>query len=174
MRHHKTFVVLACVGVLAIARLSSQSPSLAVERQGDRLRVSAPGAHFIEGRPLEQLRNGAAVTFVLSAMVVPQNEGGRTVRHEGRFVVSYDLWEERFSVVLVGPPRRSASRLARDAAEAWCLAALSPRVSDVPAEGLTLSALLDILSRKAEAAQVRWEAWSPPLRLADLKDKARH
>ncbi len=84
--------------------------------------------------------------------------------------------------------------MSREGAEAWCLDALSPRVSEVPAEktfvvkfdGLvpqeesrtrevfTLSALLDAFSRKSEDAQSHWEASSPPLRLADLRDKGRH
>jgi hypothetical protein len=37
------------------------------------------------------------------------------------FVLSYDLWEERFAVTLAGPPARSVSYLTAAAAEAWCL-----------------------------------------------------
>jgi hypothetical protein len=49
-----------------------------------------------------------------------------------------------------------------------------PEEEPQPREGLTLSALLDVFSRKAAAAQPQWEAWSPPSRLADLKDKGPH
>jgi hypothetical protein len=196
MKHHKCFVVLACTCLLALAaaRLLSQAGALVVEHQGERLRLSAPGFHFIDGRPLEQLHNGAAVTYVLSVTVGAERGSARWGRVEERFVLSYDLWEERFSVVQAAPPRRTASHLTRDAAEAWCLDAVSPRAAPVPAEktfvvkldcsvleqepqsreGLTLSALLDVFSRRAAAAQPHWEAWSPPLRLADLKDKGRH
>ncbi|MGE5360761.1 MAG: hypothetical protein ACM3NQ_17225 [Bacteroidales bacterium] len=197
MKHHKCFVVLACLSLFAVtaARLSSQSPALVVERQGERLRLSAPGFHFLDGKPLAQLHDGAAVTYIVSVSTRPEHGGARSIRRDHRFVFSYDLWEEKFSVVQVGTPRRSASHLSRDAAEAWCLDAVSPSVADVPAdktfvvtldcsvpdqapeqarEGLTLSALLDAFSRKAAAAQPHWEASSPPSRLADLKEKGRH
>ncbi len=95
MKHHKCFVVLASLLAVAAVRLSSQAPALVVERQGDRLRLSAPGFHFLDGKPLEQLRNGTAVTYVLSTAVGAEHGSGRGVRHEDRFVFSYDLWEEK-------------------------------------------------------------------------------
>ena len=49
-----------------------------------------------------------------------------------RFVVSYDLWEEKFSATRMRTARTSASHLSAEAAEAWCLDHLS-----VPAGGLT-------------------------------------
>jgi len=43
--------------------------------------------------------------------------------------VSYDLWEEKFSVSKLGPPRKSAAHLSAEAAEAWCLEQLPMDVS---------------------------------------------
>ncbi len=43
-------------------------------------------------------------------------------------------------------------------------------VDELPTE--QAKKLIDLLSRKARADPPRWEAASPPLRLADLKDKA--
>ncbi len=192
--HERSFVVLACAAVVIIAsaRSGAQSGRLAVERQGDRLRLSAPQAHFLEGVTLERLRNGAAVTYVFTA-TVETGPGGRSSHVEERFVVSYDLWEEKFSVVQPGPPHRSASHLSAAAAEAWCLDNLLLRVPALPPDrtfvvklraavaeddpqprdGFTLSALIDVLSRKRADAPAHWELLSAPLRLMDMGEKAR-
>jgi len=196
VEHHRSFIVLACAWVVVVAAvLSTQSGSLTVERQGDRLHLAAPQFHFLEGRPLEQLHNGAAVPFVFSVTIEPAQGGGRWLHLQERFVISYDLWEEKFTVVREGRPRRTASHLAAAAAEAWCFDSLLPGLSAVPAdrtfvvklqcsvvpdeepqsgEGLTLSTLIDIFSRKGGTAPPHWELSSAPLRLADLKDKSRH
>ena len=38
-----------------------------------------------------------------------------------RFTVSYDVWEEKFSVVRVSDFRRSLMLLSASSAESWCL-----------------------------------------------------
>ncbi len=193
--HEMSFVVLAFAAALTVeaGRLEAQSGRLAVDRQGDRLRLSAPQAHFLVGASLERLHNGAAVTYVFSATVESGPAGRRSSHVEGRFVVSYDLWEEKFAVVQPGPPHRSASHLTAAAAEAWCLDNLLLRVPTLPSdstfvvklratvaeddpqpgEGLTLSALVDLFSRKRADAPAHWELLSPPLRLMDLGEKTR-
>jgi hypothetical protein len=183
-----------CIGLAAYA--SSESGNLTVERSGDQLRLSSAAFHFIEGTPLEQLRNGASVTFVFSVSVAAERGGAAPSRVEEAFAVSYDLWEERFAVTRTRPPAQSVSHLAAAAAEAWCLNALRVPVSAVPAgrtfviqldclvpdaaddrgetpSRLTLSGLLDALSRRGRAASPHWSARSGPLRLADLRDSAR-
>lgn len=181
------------VVVTAVA-LSAQPGSLNVERQGDHLRLSAPSFHFLEGRPLERLRNGAAVPYLFTVTIEPVQGGGRTTHLQRRFVVSYDLWEEKFAIVQEGRPPRSVSHLSAAAAEAWCLDSLLPGLPSLPAEksfvvklacsvaadeepptgdGLTLSTLIEFFSRKGAAPSPRWELASAPLRLADLKDRSR-
>jgi hypothetical protein len=198
MRHDQRRRALACLSVIVglAAHVSSASEALTVVRRGDRLRLSAPELHLLEGAPLEQLRGGASVTFVFSVTVNADRGGAARFRVEEAFVVSYDLWEERFSVTRTRPPAHSASHLLAAAVEAWCLDALQVPVSAAPADktfviqldclvpdpaidrgdtpsGLTLAGLLDVLSRRARAASPRWSVRSGPLRLADLKDTAR-
>jgi len=191
---HLRVLALACEWAIVVAAgvLLAQQASLTVERQGDRLRLSGRNFHFLEGRPLEQLRNGAAVPYVVSVTIEPAEGGRRWLHLQERFVVSFDLWEEKFTVVGDGPPRRTASHLTAAAAETWCLDSLRPAVSALPAEksfvvklqcsvvpdeepqsgeGLTLSALIDFFSRKSATVPPHWELLSAPLRLADLKDK---
>jgi hypothetical protein len=199
MTHARVMRALRWLCLIAVVcpRLLAQSAPLAVERQGDHLRLFAPRLHFIDGAPLAQLRDGASVTYVFSVTLEPGLGHGSPSRIEQRVIVSYDLWEERFSVVRTDPAGRAASHLTAVAAEAWCLDNLSVPISSAPAgntfvvklacwilpdeprrpdasSGLTLSGLIDLLSRNGRAAPPRWDAVSGPLRLADLKDRKPH
>jgi hypothetical protein len=188
--------IVRVVLVLAVCgHVWGQSLLLTVERDGDRLRVSAPGFHFLAGRPLERLHDGASVTYVLSLSLQVESGDGGHVRVTRQVVFSYDLWEEKYSVVQADAPKHSVSHLAAAAAEAWCLDLLTLPVRAMPVaktfvlkldcavrdeddrageapSASTLTGLIDVLSRKARAASPRWEAASRPLRLADLKDRS--
>lgn len=185
----------AGVALAVFIRLSAQPAPLTVEREGERLRLSAPEFHFLSGEPIERLHDGRSVTYVFTASL-HLHRGGPLGRGVTRQVVfSYDLWEERFAVVRPDDPKVAASHLTAAAAEAWCIDLLVLPVRAAPADktfvvklecslreegakpadtpsATTLTGLIDLLSRKAPAAPPRWEAASLPLRLADLKDKA--
>ena len=102
-------VSAACLGVLA--------QDLVLRRAGDELRVAAPRLHFLTGKPLERMRNGAAVTFDMQVTILPDNRQVILRRGFERFVISYDLWEEKFSVTRVRSARATASHLTAEAAE---------------------------------------------------------
>lgn len=183
-------ILLACLLGLLCLPAPGQSPSLIVERRGNQLHLSAPQFHFLAGKPLERLNNGASVTYVLVATLAAGST--TTVRQQERFILSYDLWEEKFSVVQGGSPGRSASHLTAAAAESWCLDGLllalpalgpekpftvklecsyvdSESVSGESSPGLTLAGLIDVFSRKKKEEPLRWEVFSGPLRLMDMK-----
>ncbi len=109
--------------------------------------------------------------------------------------MSYDLWEEKFEVAGGGTPPRSVSRLTAEMVEAWCIDQLRLPIASAPQDaafvlrlqcfvddeeapggesitGLSLTALIDRLSRKARDAPSRWEAVSPALRVRDLSGVA--
>jgi hypothetical protein len=182
-------------GLAVFAHLSAQSSLLDVERDGDRLRIAAPQLRFLAGTPLQRLHDGRSVTYVFSVTLQVEHADRGGTRLTRQVVFSYDLWEERFSVVQVDAPKASASHLTAAGAEAWCLELLALPARSAPADktfvvkldcswreedaqpaeapaATTLTGLIDVLSRKARAAPPHWEATSPPLRLADLKDKA--
>lgn len=183
------------VALAILAHLSAQTTTLKVERNGDRLRLSAPQLHFLTGPPLAQLHDGRSVTYVFSVSLQVQRGDPRAAHLTRQVVFSYDLWEERFSVTQLDDPRASASHLTAAAAEAWCMDLLSLPARAAPADktfvvklecslreegaqpadapsATTFTGLIDLLSRKTRAAPPRWEATSLPLRLADLKDRA--
>ncbi|HEY3383115.1 MAG TPA: hypothetical protein VGK32_15195 [Vicinamibacterales bacterium] len=185
----------AAVALAVFSHLSAQSALLKVERDGDRLRLSAPQFHVLTGTPLQRLRDGRSVTYVFSASLQVERGGARGASLTRQVIFSYDLWEERFSVAQVDDPKVARSHLTAAAAEAWCLELLALPVRAAPADktfvvklecslreegaqaadapsAATFTGLIDLLSRKTRAAPPRWEAVSLPQRLADIKDKA--
>ncbi len=155
--------------------------------------VSAVGLPFLRGKALERLHDGGGVTADLLLSLSTSAVGSPVRRAVGRFVVSYDLWEEKFAVTRTLPSKRSVSRLAGAAAEAWCLENLPLAVDGIaPARdfwlkleirlderkpqsavrgdsGISLTGLVEIFSRTARAQQPNWLMEAGPLRLSNLK-----
>ena len=185
-------LLIAIVGIIG-AKLLAQTKSLIVEHYGDHLQVAAPQKHFIEGQALEKLHNGSTVTFVLSLAVIADKSKTPTLLLQEHFLISFDLWEEKYSVVQTGPDGRTASRLTAEMTEAWCLENMPIPLQTVPEQqsfmirlecsidesenesgkkgnsNLTLAGLIDIFSLKREAEPLKWEAAAGPLHLDDLK-----
>lgn len=169
-------------------------PRLLIRREGpNNLRIGAPQIRFLSGKPLEQLKNGATVGFALQISIAPSEYATSFLgRVFDRFVVSYDLWEEKFKATRPGPPLRESSRLSGPACEAWCLDELVPipaalsgsrlfwiklelRVEDpkewaaiVGEPGINLNRLVELFSRPPRSTQQRWTETAGPLKLQDL------
>jgi len=68
--HGRRFTVLVCAWVVVVGGwLSPQLSSPTVERRGDHLHLTARDFHFLEGRPLEQLHDGAALPYVFTVTI---------------------------------------------------------------------------------------------------------
>ena len=169
------------------------APTLAASLDGDHLRVSAPYLRFLTGKTLEQLHNGAPAAFDGQLSLSLDSFASIVTRAVERFVVSFDIWEEKFSVTTTTKERRSASHLSDAAAESWCFGTLTLPLSALPREGpfwlrlelrledskdqasvlggsgISLAKLIEIFSRRTRPQQAPWEAEAGPLRLADLK-----
>jgi hypothetical protein len=159
---------------------------------GAVLRVTAPQLRFLSGRILEKLHNGIAVPFVFHLRA---SSGGRmVVETSTRYVLSFDLWEEKFSVLQIDGGQRSVTHLGQEAAEAWCLENLGLSVSAFAGEGtyllkleirveetrgqttnrdngFSMIRLIELFSRKAREEPLSWSAVSGPVRLDDLGQK---
>jgi hypothetical protein len=168
-------------------------PRLLIRHEGaTNLRVAAPQIRFLTGKSLEQLKNGATVSFALQVSISSSESASSVLgRMFDRFVVSYDLWEEKFKATRPGPPLREASRLSVPACEAWCLDELVPipasltasrpfwiklelRVEDpkewaaiVGEPGINLNRLVELFSRPPRLPQ-SWTEIAGPLKLQDL------
>jgi hypothetical protein len=115
-----------------------------------------------------------------------------------RFVISYDLWEEKFSVARLSrdqSPHRQVSHLSQEGVDAWCLDNIAVPTATVDPDlpltvqlevragesataspllgepGISLTALIEIFSRPARAAQQKWNLQHGPVRLKDIRRK---
>jgi hypothetical protein len=166
---------------------------LDVAWEGDDLRVNLPELHFLTGKPLDRLHDGATVVFLTQLTLTTDNFANALRRAPERFVFSYDLWEEKFSVTTLGAAPRTVAHLSAAAAEAWCvenlaisasglvpdrpfwlrfeLRAAEPRdeAAVIGETGINLTRLVEIFSRRPRDQQPHWSAEAGPLRLSDLK-----
>ena len=107
----------------------AQSQSVTIARTGNAVSVRASEFSFIKGEPLARLKDGRYVRVDLELDVLPGPGGQAVAQGRQTYVLSYDLWEERFAVTLAGSPSRSNAYLKPAAAEAWCLEQLTVPVS---------------------------------------------
>ena len=187
---------LTCLPVLLCARLLALSVSgedLIPRYNDGSLLVAAPRLHFISGRQLERLRNGASVPFDFQLTLSAGSKGNTLSRALERFVVSYDIWEEKFSVIRQRDRRVSSVRLTATQAETWCLDNLSLPTTGLASDknlwvklevrgsesrdhdaaaagnGISLTTLIDIFSRPVRGPLDHWALETGPFRLADLR-----
>ena len=183
------FALLVAVMLSSLdARLGSQS--MTVTTTGGEVRLQAPGFHFISGQPLAHLKDGLTVRVEL-ALSVLAGPGAAAAAAQSRqtFVLSYDLWEERFAATVSGTRSRSVSHLTAAAAEAWCIQQLTVPVSGLGPlrsqpfwirleswilngksdgrddEGLTLRGIIDTLSRRQASEKTSHSAEAGPFRV---------
>src|SRR6202142_4220229 len=166
---------------------------LSVTWDGDDLHVAAPELHFLAGKPLDRLKDGAAVVFLTQLTLTTDNFTTSLRRTPERFIFSYDLWEEKFSVTKAGEGQRTVAHLSAAAAEAWCLDNVAISSTGLPQDrpfwlrfelraaepkdeaavigesGLNLTRLIEIFSRRPPDQQPQWNEDAGPLRLGDLK-----
>jgi hypothetical protein len=182
--------VLAAMGVGAALCLWSQQ--LAVRATKDQIRVAAPSFHFLSGKPLDRIRNGNAVAFDFQLTALGDGKSSVLRRSFERFIISYDLWEEKYSVTRLRSTRSSASNLSMEAVESWCLDSVSLSSSGLPADrpiwlrleiraqepkeqgpglgdsSIGLTQLIEIFSRAATQQKENfWRLESGPIRLND-------
>jgi hypothetical protein len=112
-------MLLGCSIMVVLA----QSVSVAVV--GNAVAVRAPEFDFIKGEPLARLKDGRSVRVDLELDILPGPGGAPAVQGRRTCVLSYDLWEERFAVALVGSASASTAYLTSAGAEDWCLARLT-------------------------------------------------
>lgn len=198
LRSVLVYAIASLTVLCATAGAVSSSDTLVVRLDGDYLRVSLPHIDFLRGKPLERLKDGASVAFIGQVTITTSPQSLTPVaRTVARFALSYDIWEERFSVTRIGQSpesKRTISHLSAQATETWCLDNLGIDRSLVPAgkdfyvqldlraedprddlvgiigdPGINLTRLIELFGRPPRSPQERWFFSSGPLRLAELK-----
>jgi hypothetical protein len=189
------WVIAAFLSGLAFALAAED---LILSTQDNRLEFAAPRLHFLVGKPLERLRNAAEVSFAFHITLFSGNQTHKLKETASRFVVSYDLFEETFSVTKLVTPRRTARHLTNISAEAWCLREMSMDVSGVGVKeplwarleiraedtkdgglpfgrgnitdsGISLTSLIDIFNRPPAVTQAHFIVETGPVTLDELR-----
>jgi len=188
-RFHPGTLVALTLFAWAAVHLGAQA--VTVSRVADAVAVRAPAFTFIKGEPLVGLKNGRSVRVELDLSVLARPGDAAAARSRQLFVLSYDLWEERFAVTLAGTPSKSVAYLTSAGAEAWCLEQLTvpvgalgslgrdqpfwirleyrildgdnPRGGDDA--GFTLRGLIDALSPRRQATALTHAIEAGPFRL---------
>ena len=174
--------------------LAIWAEDLLLRRHEDQLRFTAPKIHFVAGRTIERLKEGNAVPVDFQATIAAgSRQNVIEPRLVERFVISYDLWEERFKVVRLSQ-RKSVSNLTAVQAEAWCFDNLGISLAHIPknqplyfkleirtddssartplfnpSDNFNLTALINLFSRPPERQQWHWTGEAGPFGYADLK-----
>ncbi|MBZ5579571.1 MAG: hypothetical protein LAP40_23670 [Acidobacteriia bacterium] len=165
---------------------------LNVSFDGDNLHVTAPQLHFLTGKPLSRLHDGATVVFLSQITLFQQDHATVFRRASDRLTVSEDVWDEGKFSVMLATGGRSVKGLSVAAAETWCLdnlaisaLGIAPdwpfwfrfelRVADprelsavVGDSGISLTGMIEALSRKPRGDDDPWTLEAGPLRLAQL------
>ena len=184
--------VVAALTIMGWSIMIALAQSVSVVRTGTAIAVRAPEFDFIKGAPLARLKDGRTVRVDLELDVLPGPGGAAAAQGRRSYVLSYDLWEERFAVTQVGAPARAVAYLTSAAAEDWCLEQLTIPVSalgrlgrELPfwirlgyriadaetappgddGAGFTLRGLIDALSRRRSAAPPAQTLEAGPFRL---------
>ena len=189
------WVIATFLSGVAVAMWAEE---LSLSTQDNRLEFAAPRLHFLVGKPLERLRNAAEVSFAFRITLFSGSQTHKLQETASRFVVSYDLWEEKFSVTKLANPRRTVRNLADTAAEAWCLREMSMDVTGVGAKeplwarleiraedskdgglpfgrgnitdsGISLTSLIDIFNRPPAVTQTHFNVETGPVTLDELR-----
>jgi hypothetical protein len=184
----------ALVG-LSVVWLSAQA--MTISTTDDLLRVAAPGFGFLDGAVVDQLHDGRSMRVGADLVVRERPDGVVIAEAHETFVLSFDLWEERFAVTHVGPPPRAISHLRARDAEAWCLErlgvplaafgrtgrdapfwirlqyrVLNPERASTPDDPFSLGGLIEVLSRKRSSAAAPKTLDGGPFRLPALPHPA--
>ncbi len=97
--------------------------ALTASFDGDNLYPVAPSLHFLSGRVLERLRDSADTQTFFSQVSLFVNGDTKTAirRAPAHFVVSYSIWEEKFTVSILSPLSLTKGGFSQQEAEHWTL-----------------------------------------------------
>jgi len=178
---------------LPLFRARAANP-LSIVYDGDNLYPVVQDLHFLTGKPLDRLKDAENVAFDSRLSLFTIDQSVPIQQAIGRFVVSYDIWEQKFKVTIPGPAPRSRENLTAAQAETWCLDNLFIKASGLTADrpfflrmelrteqrgelssvladpGISLvRAAVELWGRKARPDEPHWGPFeSGRLRLSDL------
>jgi len=191
LRRTGIHIGIAClaISILWSAQLSAQT--VAVKLDGDQLRISVPQLHFLGSEVLQRLRSGIAVTYIFKLGLTPDRYSKPKNETSYRFVISYDIFEEKFAVSRIEPNPRSITHLSESAAQLWCLDSIAlstaglsadqsfwltmeyqtvePKPATTESGESLIGQLIDAFSRKGQREESRGTVMGGPFILSNLR-----
>lgn len=173
--------------------MSVSSNDLFIRRAGNDLQVVAPRLHFLTPKTLQRLHDGAIAPFDFQLTISAGSKDNVIARAVERFVVSYDVWQEKFSVVRMSDFHKGGTNASPNAAETWCINhMLIPGIKAPPGQdlwarleirsvdqktqeppvsdsGISIISLVELFSRPPRPQQDRWTLETSVFHLEDLK-----
>jgi hypothetical protein len=178
-----------CILITLIAgiRVTVLAQSLSARTEGERLRIVVDRPRFLSGDALRKLYDGVPVAYVFKISAHNSRLGNAMARFEYRFIISYDIFEEKFQVSRVRPTGRVISHLTAAAAEATFIDALELPIQSIGtgmfwlrleyqaeessedgSPGVSIGGLVEIFSRTTTKEPTRGVLETGPLRLSEL------
>jgi hypothetical protein len=193
------WLVAAFVSGFGLAMLAED---LALNWRNNYLEFSAPHVHFLTGKPLERLQHGAQVPFDFKISLYSGTKSHLFSQLAERFLVSYDVWGEQFSVVKTQSPIKIVTHLDAADAEAWFLKQMPVSAAGLPdaetlwarvevrvppdgksgnpfgrenisESGINLTGLIELFSRPPASTQPHWTFDTGPVTLEEVKRGSR-
>jgi hypothetical protein len=186
--------LLAALAVTAaLVALTVSSDDLFTRRSLNDLHVVAPRLHFLTGKTLQRLHDGATAPFDFQLTISKGTKNNVIARAVERFVVSYDVWQEKFAVVRMSDFRKLGMNASSNAAELLCVdnifvpafklpagedlwARLEIRTVDqknqsspVSDAGISIISLVELFSRPPRPEQDRWTLETAAFHIDNLK-----
>src|SRR5579863_10420454 len=177
--------------------LAMWAEDLALSWRNNYVEFSAQHMHFLTGKSLERLQHGVQVPFDFKISLYSGTKSHLFGQLAERFLVSYDVWGEQFSVVKTQSPRNIVTHLDAAEAEAWCLkqmpmspaglkdteaiwARVEVRVppaqsanpfgrDSISESGINLTGLIELFSRPPASTQFHLTLDAGPLTLEEVK-----
>src|SRR5690348_7267886 len=97
-----------CVGEAGAGRTGLPGRGRAAQ---DMLQLRGSGLRLIEGVVADHLKDGRSVRVDFEMTIVDKPQGSTVTQNRQSFVLSFDLWEQRYAVTRAGSPPRSISHL---------------------------------------------------------------
>ncbi|MEP6962342.1 MAG: hypothetical protein ABI995_09690 [Acidobacteriota bacterium] len=187
--------MLAFMSGVATAMLAEE---LILRVQGNRLDFSAPRLHYVTDGPGKRLKNAESVGYDFNVTLALNTRTNVIAQYPARFVISYDLFEEKYSVTKTTPNRKSAAHMTVAQVEAWCVQEMSVTdLSRIPVNqpfwarleiraedetetrlfgrgnitdtGISLNSLIERFSRLPRGTQQPWVVENGPVTLEQLR-----
>jgi hypothetical protein len=187
------WLVAAFLSGVAVAMWAEE---LILRAQENRLEFSAPGVRLLTGKPLERLTKTAkAVPFDFQVTIAVGRPERIVRRSVERFVISYDIWQEDYTVNRIASAPRSLTHVSARQAEAWCfqemavdLTGIAPGqpiwaemdiravddrdarlFADITESGINLTPLLELFARPPRTEQPHWKLEAGPYTIEQLR-----